>query len=121
MSSYMLVYIMSVLMRSILIISSLNNIQIQSFFSLFLSHLSSLFDLVCKSCLVKHLEDHNTCPDCQIVIHQSHPLNYISYDRTMQDIVYKLVPNLQQSKQLTSQYVNLFPFAPFFLLVTFYR
>ncbi len=52
---------------------------------------------VCKSCLVKHLEEHNTCPTCEIVIHQSHPLQYISFDRTMQDIVYKLVPNLQQS------------------------
>ncbi|GIX91891.1 polycomb group RING finger protein 3 [Caerostris darwini] len=52
----------------------------------------------CKSCLVKHLEDNNTCPTCEIVIHQSHPLQYISYDRTMQDIVYKLVPNLQQNE-----------------------
>jgi polycomb group RING finger protein 3 len=32
------------------------------------------------------------------VIHQSHPLNYISYDRTMQDIIYKLVPNLQENE-----------------------
>ncbi|KOB76740.1 Ring finger protein [Operophtera brumata] len=45
----------------------------------------------CKSCLVKHLEENNTCPTCTIVIHQSHPLQYISFDRTMQDIVYKLV------------------------------
>lgn len=53
---------------------------------------------VCKTCLVKHLEDENTCPTCQIVIHQSHPLNYITFDRTMQDIVYKLVPGLEESK-----------------------
>lgn len=52
---------------------------------------------VCKSCLVKHLEENNTCPRCGNVIHQSHPLQYISFDRTMQDIVYKLVPNLQGS------------------------
>lgn len=52
----------------------------------------------CKSCLVKHLEEKHTCPTCQIVIHQSHPLQYISFDRTMQDIVYKLVPDLQESK-----------------------
>lgn len=52
----------------------------------------------CKSCLVKHLEENNTCPDCNIVIHQSHPLQYISFDRTMQDIVYKLVPNLQENE-----------------------
>lgn len=58
----------------------------------------ALLSPVCKSCLIKHLEEKNTCPSCQIVIHQSHPLNYISYDRTMQDIVYKLAPNLQQSE-----------------------
>lgn len=60
------------------------------------------FDLftVCKSCLVQHLEEKNTCPDCNLVIHQSHPLQYISHDRTMQDIVYKLVPNLQESEYL---------------------
>lgn len=52
----------------------------------------------CKSCLVKHLEEKHTCPTCQIVIHQSHPLQYISFDRTMQDIVYKLVPDLQESR-----------------------
>lgn len=56
---------------------------------------------VCKSCLVKHLEENNTCPTCTIVIHQSHPLQYISFDRTMQDIVYKLVPGFQESKYQT--------------------
>lgn len=53
----------------------------------------------CKSCLVKHLEENNTCPTCSIIIHQSHPLQYISHDRTMQDIVYKLVPNLQKNEE----------------------
>lgn len=54
----------------------------------------------CKSCLVKHLEEspNNACPDCNLIIHQSHPLQYISHDRTMQDIVYKLVPNLQDNE-----------------------
>ncbi|XP_060559094.1 polycomb group RING finger protein 3-like [Ruditapes philippinarum] len=53
----------------------------------------------CRSCLVKFLLENNTCPRCGILIHQSHPLNYISHDRTMQDIVYKLVPNLQESEK----------------------
>jgi len=54
----------------------------------------------CKSCIVKHLnsEDNNTCPQCDDVIHQSHPLNYIKFDRTMQDIVYKLVPHLESNE-----------------------
>ncbi|XP_006815559.1 polycomb group RING finger protein 3-like [Saccoglossus kowalevskii] len=53
----------------------------------------------CKSCIVRYLEEHNTCPTCGIVIHQSHPLHYIGHDRTMQDIVYKLVPKLQMDEE----------------------
>ncbi|GCC21484.1 hypothetical protein chiPu_0019956 [Chiloscyllium punctatum] len=33
----------------------------------------------CRSCLVKYLEENNTCPTCRIVIHQSHPLQYIGH------------------------------------------
>lgn len=53
----------------------------------------------CKTCIVKYLEEHTKCPQCDQLIHQSHPLNYISHDRTMQDIVYKLVPNLYQNEK----------------------
>uniref|UniRef100_A0A6G1S3Q7 Polycomb group RING finger protein 3 n=2 Tax=Aceria tosichella TaxID=561515 RepID=A0A6G1S3Q7_9ACAR len=57
----------------------------------------------CKNCIVKYLSDsNNTCPKCDNVIHQSHPLQYISFDRTMQDIVYKLVPNLERPKDSDS-------------------
>ncbi|XP_040576274.1 polycomb group RING finger protein 3 [Lepeophtheirus salmonis] len=52
----------------------------------------------CKSCIVKHLEDSNTCPECEDTIHQSHPLDYIAFDRTMQDLVYKIVPNLEKDE-----------------------
>merc|ERR1711934_654785 len=50
----------------------------------------------CKSCIVKHLEDSNVCPECEAMIHQSHPLDYIAFDRTMQDLVYKIVPDLKK-------------------------
>ncbi|KAI6233814.1 Cleavage and polyadenylation specificity factor subunit 4 [Aphelenchoides fujianensis] len=49
----------------------------------------------CKSCLLKYFEEHNDCPKCKVLIHQSHPTHYVSFDRTMQEIVYKLVPGLQ--------------------------
>lgn len=61
----------------------------------------------CKTCIVKYLNDNNnTCPKCDNVIHQSHPLQYISFDRTMQDIVYKLVPNLERPKEANSDNNN---------------
>ncbi|KFM81234.1 polycomb group RING finger protein 3-like [Stegodyphus dumicola] len=51
----------------------------------------------CKSCIVRRLDqkDGNKCPKCDVVIHRSNPLLGIRPDRTMQDIVYKLVPKLQ--------------------------
>ena len=52
----------------------------------------------CKSCIVKHLEDNNTCPECDDLIHQSHPLDYVAFDRTLQDLVYKIVPGLEQDE-----------------------
>lgn len=54
----------------------------------------------CKNCIVKYLKDNNNCcPKCDNLIHQSHPLQYISFDRTMQDIVCKLVPSMQRTKE----------------------
>ncbi|VDP21279.1 unnamed protein product [Schistosoma margrebowiei] len=44
----------------------------------------------------KYSEEKRECPVCGILIHQSHPLNYMSFDRTLQDIVYKIVPDLRQ-------------------------
>lgn len=32
---------------------------------------------VCKSCIVGYLKKEKNCPKCDILIHQSHPLNYI--------------------------------------------
>uniref|UniRef100_A0A1I7XJG6 Cleavage and polyadenylation specificity factor subunit 4 n=1 Tax=Heterorhabditis bacteriophora TaxID=37862 RepID=A0A1I7XJG6_HETBA len=47
----------------------------------------------CKSCLLNYFEEEdNCCPKCKQLIHQSHPSHYVAFDRTMQDIVYKLVP-----------------------------
>jgi len=48
----------------------------------------------CKTCIVKHLDDNNSCPQCNSPIHHSHPKDYIRLDRTLQQIVYKVVPGL---------------------------
>lgn len=51
----------------------------------------------CKSCIVLHIHSNKkTCPKCKTIIHHSYPLQHISFDRTMQDIVEKLVPNLYE-------------------------
>ncbi|VDM97695.1 unnamed protein product [Thelazia callipaeda] len=54
----------------------------------------------CKSCLLKHFENvNNCCPKCSNLIHQSHPSHYVSFDRTMQELVYKLVPGMQTREE----------------------
>ncbi|XP_059803233.1 polycomb group RING finger protein 6 isoform X3 [Hypanus sabinus] len=53
----------------------------------------------CKSCIVKHFDNSNRCPKCNIIVHQTQPLYNIRLDRKLQDIVYKLVPNLESSEK----------------------
>lgn len=53
---------------------------------------------VCKSCIVKYLMSCKHCPQCQLKVHETHPLFLLRPDRTLQDIVYKLIPNLFESK-----------------------
>jgi polycomb group RING finger protein 3 len=47
---------------------------------------------------VDYLEENTNCPICDTLLHQSHPLLYIAHDRTLQSIVYKLVPNLERAE-----------------------
>ncbi|XP_006880028.1 PREDICTED: polycomb group RING finger protein 6 isoform X1 [Elephantulus edwardii] len=53
----------------------------------------------CKSCIVRHFYYSNRCPKCNIVVHQTQPLYNIRLDRQLQDIVYKLVINLEESEK----------------------
>ncbi|TRY85044.1 hypothetical protein DNTS_010313 [Danionella cerebrum] len=53
---------------------------------------------ICKSCIVKYLQTSKYCPMCNIKIHETQPLLNLKLDRVMQDIVYKLVPGLQESE-----------------------
>lgn len=50
----------------------------------------------CKSCIVKHFFYSNRCPNCSIVVHQTQPLYNIRPDRQLQDIVYKMLPFLEE-------------------------
>jgi len=54
----------------------------------------------CKSCIVLYIQnDEKSCPKCGTVIHHSYPLQHISLDRTMQDIVEKIVPGLFEKER----------------------
>ncbi|XP_016339284.1 polycomb complex protein BMI-1-A isoform X1 [Sinocyclocheilus anshuiensis] len=57
----------------------------------------------CKMCIVRYLEASKYCPICDVQVHKTKPLLNIRFDqhpsphrsdKTLQDIVYKLVPGL---------------------------
>ncbi|KAM6961306.1 polycomb group RING finger protein 6 [Aplochiton taeniatus] len=50
----------------------------------------------CKSCIVKHFFYSNKCPTCTLVVHQTQPLYNVRPDRQLQDIVYKMLPYLEE-------------------------
>lgn len=52
----------------------------------------------CKACIVKHLQTCKFCPECNTQVNDLDPLSCLAFDRTAQDIVYKLVPGLQESE-----------------------
>ncbi|XP_046674415.1 polycomb group protein Psc-like isoform X2 [Homalodisca vitripennis] len=48
----------------------------------------------CRSCIVLYLETKSYCPICEVQIHKTKPHLNLKPDKTLQDIVYKLVPGL---------------------------
>ncbi|CAG0889347.1 unnamed protein product [Cyprideis torosa] len=54
--------------------------------------------VVCRTCIVKYLDTSKFCPKCDVLVHESDPLLGLKPDKTMQDIVYKLVPGLYLSE-----------------------
>ncbi|KAJ7392402.1 Polycomb group RING finger protein 5 [Desmophyllum pertusum] len=55
----------------------------------------------CRSCIVKYLQDSddNKCPSCLILIHETNPFDMLRSDQTLEDVIYKLVPKLQENEQ----------------------
>ncbi|ESO82104.1 hypothetical protein LOTGIDRAFT_56827, partial [Lottia gigantea] len=65
----------------------------------------------CKTCIIRYLESNKTCPSCDVLIHKTRPRLNIRSDKTLQDIVYKLVPGLYKNemrrrREFYSQYPN---------------
>ncbi|GIY06541.1 polycomb complex protein BMI-1 [Caerostris darwini] len=48
----------------------------------------------CRTCIVRYLQSNKFCPTCEVQVHKTRPLVNIRSDQTLQDIVYKVVPNL---------------------------
>lgn len=52
----------------------------------------------CRTCITRYLETSKYCPVCDVMVHKTRPLDYIRSDKTLQDLVYKLVPGLYKSE-----------------------
>jgi len=53
----------------------------------------------CKSCIVKHFANSNKCPTCEKTIHETNPLEMLRQDRTIQNVVFKIIKNLQEDEK----------------------
>ncbi|CAB4067657.1 PCGF4 [Lepeophtheirus salmonis] len=54
----------------------------------------------CKTCIMKHVEKSEICPICDTVIHKTKPFSSMREDKTLQDIVFKIVPGLHHNEML---------------------
>nr|KAG5694236.1 hypothetical protein BaRGS_035340 [Batillaria attramentaria] len=52
----------------------------------------------CKKCIVRYLESSKHCPVCDVMVHKTRPHQNIRSDKTLQDLVYKLVPGLYKNE-----------------------
>ena len=55
----------------------------------------------CRSCIVKYLENASeyTCPACNVVIHETNPWELLREDKSLEDIIFKLVPRLKRNER----------------------
>lgn len=53
----------------------------------------------CKSCIVRYLQSSKLCPTCGTLVHETDPLSYIKLDRTMQDIMNKILPDISAKEK----------------------
>ncbi|KAL8561866.1 hypothetical protein ACOMHN_046990 [Nucella lapillus] len=52
----------------------------------------------CKSCILKRLKTSKHCPVCDVLVHKTRPHLHIRSDKTLQDLVYKLIPGLYKDE-----------------------
>ncbi|XP_067649645.1 polycomb group RING finger protein 2-like [Haliotis asinina] len=52
----------------------------------------------CKTCILRYLETSKYCPICDVMVHKTRPHQNIRADKTLQDLVYKLVPGLYKGE-----------------------
>eukprot|EP00048_Salpingoeca_helianthica_P009256 m.132988 g.132988 ORF g.132988 m.132988 type:complete len:399 (+) comp14818_c8_seq1:678-1874(+) len=53
----------------------------------------------CRSCIVIHFSNSRNCPVCNLLVHETNPLECLRPDRTMQAIVFKILPDLQKAEE----------------------
>ncbi|ESN91190.1 hypothetical protein HELRODRAFT_90368 [Helobdella robusta] len=57
----------------------------------------------CKSCIYSYVESNKYCPICDVQIHKTKPHTNIKPDKTLQTLIYRLVPNLLKNEMQRRQ------------------
>ncbi|XP_039275366.1 LOW QUALITY PROTEIN: uncharacterized protein DDB_G0283697-like [Nilaparvata lugens] len=60
--------------------------------------ISECLHTFCRSCIVKYVEKTRFCPICEVQLNNKNPLLSLSPDKTLQRLVYKMVPGLYSSE-----------------------
>ncbi|XP_062519056.1 polycomb group RING finger protein 1-like [Corticium candelabrum] len=63
----------------------------------------------CRSCIVKHVkrpEKRHRCPVCNVLIGEAQPLAGLRLDRTLQDIIDKLLPQVRENEEQKEEIFN---------------
>jgi hypothetical protein len=70
------------------------------------------FHTFCRSCIVKHVNaktkpgEKHRCPVCSVLIREAQPLAGLRLDRTLQDIIDKLLPRLKEAEEQNEEVFN---------------
>ena len=60
--------------------------------------------LVCKSCIVQYFQTENSCPVCQVLVHNTNPLASLKQDNVLQDIVNKVLPGVSKRNKIAFRF-----------------
>eukprot|EP00045_Choanoeca_perplexa_P005445 m.46169 g.46169 ORF g.46169 m.46169 type:complete len:288 (-) comp13122_c0_seq4:808-1671(-) len=57
--------------------------------------ISECLHTFCKSCIVKHFRTTRHCPVCNLLVHETNPLETLRADRSLGALIYKIVPHVK--------------------------
>ena len=55
----------------------------------------------CRGCILRHAQESNQCPVCDMTMHHTDPTKAMKHDQLLCDLIYLMVPQLMQTESET--------------------